>query len=239
MRPIGQRDRLSPALLLRAYALGVFPMARDRDDPCIQWVAPMERGILPLERFRVPRRLRRTVRQERFTVRCNSAFADVIAACAAPGAGRTDTWINREIERAFVALHDTGHAHSVEAWLDDRLVGGLYGVSLGSAFFGESMFSLAPDASKVSLVHLVARMRLGGYTLLDTQFVTPHLRQFGAIEIPAATYLARLDRALRQSATFYSTAESASAAASAAASRSAALRAAVAGVLRQSSTQTS
>ncbi len=227
MRALEQRDRLSPGLILRAYALGIFPMARHRDDPVVQWVAPSYRGVLPFEDFRVPRRLRRTVRQNRFQVRCNTVFDRVIRACAAPAGDRPETWINRDIERTYVALHGLGHAHSVECWQDGRLVGGLYGVSLGAAFFGESMFSRVADASKVALVHLVARLRLGGFTLLDTQFVTDHLRRFGAVEIPAASYLVRLDRAIRQSADFHSEADSP------------AVRSALESVLTQSSTHTS
>lgn len=201
---VGESRRLTPSLILRAYALGIFPMAGDRFDPVVHWVTPSVRGILPLDRFYVPRRLRRTVRNQRFEVRCDSAFEAVIRACASPAVGRGDTWINEEIVRSYTALHRLGRAHCVETWREGRLVGGLYGVVLGSAFFGESMFSRETDASKVALVHLVARLRLGGFTLLDIQFVTDHLRRFGAIEIPAAAYLARLDQALLRPARFYS-----------------------------------
>lgn len=178
-------------------------MARRRSDPVVHWVAPPTRGIFPLERFHVPRRLRRSVRQRIFEVRCNTAFRSVIDACASPASGRRDTWINGEIRRSFIALHQSGFAHSVECWRQDRLVGGLYGVALGGAFFGESMFSRERDASKIALVNLVARLRLGQFSLLDIQFVTPHLVQFGAIEIPAAEYLECLNDALQLDATFH------------------------------------
>lgn len=191
-------------MLLRAYALGIFPMARHRRDANVFWVSPKRRGILPLDTFRTPRRLRRTVRQQRFEIRCDSAFEAVMRACAARTDERPDTWINDEILQSYTGLFRLGHAHSVEAWRDGRLVGGLYGVSIESAFFGESMFSTETDASKVALVHLVARLRHGGFTLLDVQFVTDHLRQFGAEEIAAAEYLDRLDEALGRPAVFYS-----------------------------------
>ena len=161
---------------------------------CIGWI-PELRGILPLDAFHLPRRLRRTVSSAQYDVTTDRAFADVIALCAEPAEGREDTWINRDIERLFTALHRQGHAHSVETWRDGRLVGGLYGVVLGGAFFGESMFSHARDASKVALVHLVIRLRLGGFTLLDTQFVTDHLSQFGAVEVPRTAYRTMLDSA--------------------------------------------
>lgn len=183
---------LTPELLLRAYSLGVFPMAEGADDPEILWYEPRLRGILPLDAFHTPRRLLRTVRQRRFEVSVDRDFAATIAACAQARDGRETTWINGEIQRAYTALHHQGHAHSVECRLDGELVGGLYGVSLGAAFFGESMFSRATDASKVALVHLVARLRAGGYTLLDTQFLTDHLAQFGAREIPRGRYQALL-----------------------------------------------
>jgi leucyl/phenylalanyl-tRNA--protein transferase len=196
--------RIPPEILLRAYAAGVFPMAEARTDDDFFWVDPKRRGILPLDSFHVPRRLRRTVRSAPFEVRCDTAFARVIRACAeATGPKRKETWINRTIEESYADLHRLGFAHSVECWRDGRLVGGLYGVSLGAVFFGESMFSLETDASKVALVHLVARLRAGGYRLLDTQFITEHLKRFGAIEIPARDYLERLDAALRFRAEFY------------------------------------
>lgn len=187
---------LTPELLLRAYRAGLFPMAESRGDRRLHWLDPEHRGVLPLDRFHLPRRLARTVLSGVFLVRCDSDFAAVVADCAAPTPGRPETWINAEIERLFLALHRRGVAHSVEAWCDGRLAGGLYGVVLGRAFFGESMFSRARDASKVALVHLVARLRLGGFILLDTQFVTAHLAALGAIEIPRREYHLRLEAAL-------------------------------------------
>ena len=178
-------------------------MARHRADPVVHWVAPPTRGIFPLDRFYVPRRLRRSVRRRVYQIRCNAAFESVINACASAAVGRFDTWINDEIRRSFVALHRSGFAHSVECWREGRLVGGLYGVALGGAFFGESMFSQERDASKIALVNLVARLRLGRFSLLDIQFVTPHLSQFGAIEIPAAEYIERLNEAIQTNATFH------------------------------------
>jgi leucyl/phenylalanyl-tRNA--protein transferase len=186
---------VTPELMLRAYRSGLFPMAETRRGERLYWLDPEQRGVLPLTDFHLPRRLRRTALSGCFSIHADRDFAAVIAACATPAEGREDTWINRDIERLFTALHEQGHAHSVEAWQDGKLVGGLYGVVLGGAFFGESMFSHARDASKVALVHLVARLRLGGFTLLDTQFVTTHLGQFGAYEIPRAQYKALLDRA--------------------------------------------
>ncbi len=194
--------KLTPEILLRAYAVGLFPMAERRDDPTLFWIDPEKRGILPLDGFHVSRRLRRTVRSGRYEVRCNTAFGDVVRACAAPGPNREDTWINDEILSLYGDLHALGRAHCVETWLDGELVGGLYGVSLGAAFFGESMFSLARDASKVALVHLVARLVKGGYKLLDTQFVTDHLTQFGVVELPRAGYRELLSEALDDTATF-------------------------------------
>ncbi|MBT6285252.1 MAG: leucyl/phenylalanyl-tRNA--protein transferase [Rhodospirillaceae bacterium] len=194
--------KLTPEILLRAYAVGLFPMAERRDDPTLFWIDPEKRGILPLDGFHVSRRLRRTVRSGRYEVRCNTAFGDVVRACAAPGPNRKDTWINDEILSLYGDLHALGRAHCVETWLDGELVGGLYGVSLGAAFFGESMFSLARDASKVALVHLVARLVKGGYKLLDTQFVTDHLTQFGVVELPRAGYRELLSEALDDTATF-------------------------------------
>lgn len=189
-------DSFGPDELLACYATGVFPMGEARDDPRVFLVEPELRGVLPLDRFHVPARLARTVRQDRFEVRCDTAFGPVLDACAAPRPGREDTWINAPIRRLYMALHARGAAHSVEAWRGERLVGGLYGVTLGGAFFGESMFSAEADASKVALVHLVARLRLGGWRLLDAQFRTPHLDQFGLEEIPQAAYLQRLKAAL-------------------------------------------
>jgi leucyl/phenylalanyl-tRNA---protein transferase len=189
--------RLTPDLLLQAYAIGIFPMAESADDPDIFWVDPEQRGILPLDSFHVARKLRRTVRHDVFEVRCDTAFEAVVRSCAQATETRPKTWINEEIVRLYAALFRRGAAHSVETWHGGRLVGGLYGVALGSAFFGESMFSRATDASKVALVHLAARLRAGGFVLLDTQFVTEHLEQFGAVEIPRAEYRRRLAAALR------------------------------------------
>lgn len=193
---------VTPELMLRAYRVGLFPMAETRRGQRLYWLDPEVRGILPLDGFHLSRRLLRTVQSGPFQVTSNRAFAGVIAGCAAAVPGREDTWINIDIERLFQELHRQGHAHSVECWQDGALVGGLYGVSLGAVFFGESMFSTARDASKVALVHLVARMRLGGYRLLDTQFVTDHLSQFGATEIPRDAYKALLATAVQASATW-------------------------------------
>ena len=189
---------LSPQLLLAAYAQGLFPMGERRDDPALYWVSPELRGVLPLDGFHVPRRLARTVRSGHFTVTSNVCFAAVMEACAAPAPGREQSWINDEILRLYCALHASGHAHSVECWQDGALVGGLYGVQLGGAFFGESMFSRARDASKVALVHLVEGLIRGGFTLLDTQFLTAHLASFGAVEIPRDEYLLELQAAMAQ-----------------------------------------
>ncbi|TQF76626.1 leucyl/phenylalanyl-tRNA--protein transferase [Elioraea sp. Yellowstone] len=193
---------ITPDLVLRAYRAGLFPMAERRDGDRLYWLDPELRGVQPLDAFHLPRRLARTVLAEVFEVRCDAAFAEVMAGCAAPTPDRPETWINPEIERLFGALHAMGYAHSVECWRQGRLVGGLYGVALGGAFFGESMFSTQRDASKVALVHLVARLRLGGFRLLDTQFVTDHLARFGAIEIPRAEYRRRLLAALETPARF-------------------------------------
>jgi len=188
---------VTPDLLLRAYGAGVFPMAESRESERLYWLDPALRGILPLDTgFHLPRRLKRTALSPRFTVTADRDFPGVIQGCAEPAPGRMDTWINPEIERLFTELHRRGAAHSIEAWQDGRLVGGLYGVDLGGAFFGESMFSRATDASKVALVHLVARLRLCGFVLLDTQFLTAHLARFGAVEIPKAEYKRRLALAL-------------------------------------------
>ncbi len=195
--------RLTPKLLLGAYASGIFPMAESRDDRGLFWVDPDVRGVLPLEDFHISRRLRRTLRQGRFAIRCDTAFDEVLAGCAEVTNDRPETWINREIEGLYRSLYDMGFAHTVECWEEGELVGGLYGVSLGAAFFGESMFSRTRDASKIALCHLVARLDLGGYLLLDTQFVTDHLRQFGAIEIPRRKYRDLLTRATRSQATFH------------------------------------
>ncbi len=193
---------ITPDLMLRAYRAGLFPMAETRDGARLYWLDPENRGVLPLNAFHLPRRLLRTVLSGRFAITCDADFAGAIAGCAARRAGREDTWINHDIERLFQALHDAGHAHSVEAWRDGRLVGGLYGIAIGGAFFGESMFSEETDASKVTLVHLVARLRLGGFRLLDTQFITAHLARFGAIEIPRAAYRVLLTEAINAEATW-------------------------------------
>jgi leucyl/phenylalanyl-tRNA--protein transferase len=194
--------RLTPEILIKAYQAGIFPMAESADDPELFWVDPERRGILPLDGFHFSRRLRRVVRQDRFDVRVDSDFAGTLAACAEATDKRPNTWINAEIVRLYTALHARDAAHSVECWQQGALVGGLYGVSIGGAFFGESMFSRVADASKVALVHLVALMRLGGYHLLDLQFVTPHLAQFGAIELPRAQYHRLLAEALRYRGVF-------------------------------------
>jgi leucyl/phenylalanyl-tRNA---protein transferase len=183
--------------LIACYRQGVFPMAEGRDSDELNLVDPHLRGVFPLDRFHVPKRLARTVRQDRFEVRADSCFAEVVAECAEPeGDYRDDTWINPEIERLYGDLHARGQAHSVETWREGELVGGLYGVSIGAAFFGESMFSRETDASKVALVHLVGRLIVGGYRLLDAQFHTEHLAQFGLEEIPRAEYQVRLAGAL-------------------------------------------
>lgn len=187
---------ITPDLLLRAYRAGLFPMAESRSGDRLYWLDPESRGILPLDGFHLPRRLLRTTLNGPYAVTADAAFPQVISACAAPAPGREDSWINPEIERLFNDLHRSGEGHSVEVWQEGALVGGLYGVALGGAFFGESMFSRARDASKVALVHLVARLRLGGFTLLDTQFTTEHLSQFGTVEIPRAEYKRRLTEAL-------------------------------------------
>lgn len=194
--------RLTPEILLRAYRAGIFPMAESADDPELFWVDPERRGVMPLDEFHIPQRLRRVVRQGRFQIRVDGDFGATLAACAEATEKRPNTWINDEIVRLYTALHARGAAHSVEAWQEDRLVGGLYGVSIGGAFFGESMFSRVTDASKVALVYLVALLRSGGFRLLDLQFVTPHLAQFGAIEVPRAQYHRLLVEALRYRADF-------------------------------------
>ena len=187
---------LSADLLLRAYSLGLFPMADSRGSDRLYWLDPEQRGILPLDRFHLSRRLYRTVRSGVFEVSVDRDFPATIAGCASSAPGRQDTWINPQIEHLYGQLHRMGHAHSVECRRDGLLVGGLYGVALGGAFFGESMFSFATDASKVALVHLIARLRLGGFRLLDTQFVTTHLSQFGVEEIPRDQYKILLTTAL-------------------------------------------
>lgn len=189
-------------VLLRAYAFGVFPMAEARDDPQLYWIDPERRGILPLNAFHLPKRLKRTVKAATFEVRIDTNFRQVMLGCAETGTDREGTWINDRILDLYGELFARGHAHSVECWQKGRLVGGLYGVSLGAVFFGESMFSRETDASKVALVHLVARLIAGGYRLLDTQFVTEHLKQFGAIEISRDSYRTRLHEATLEKADF-------------------------------------
>ncbi|CDO60905.1 Leucyl/phenylalanyl-tRNA--protein transferase [Candidatus Phaeomarinobacter ectocarpi] len=191
-------------ILLRAYAYGVFPMGESRDDPSLYWVDPQERGIIPLDGFKLPRKLRSTVRKSPFNVTIDTAFRAVMEACALPAPGRSGTWINDRIVDLYCELHERGYAHSVECWKGQQLVGGLYGVSLGAAYFGESMFSRETDASKIALTYLVARLRRGGFKLLDTQFVTDHLAQFGALEIPRDEYRRRLAEAITLPSDFYS-----------------------------------
>ena len=193
---------ITPEVLLKAYACGIFPMAESADDPAIYWIEPEQRGVIPLEAFHVPARLARTVRAERFTVVCDRNFDAVIDGCAEPQPGRSNTWINPRIRNLYRGLYGIGHCHSVETYDGDALVGGLYGVSLGRTFFGESMFHRARDASKVALVHLVARLKAGGFTLLDTQFVTEHLKTFGATEVPRKQYHKLLAEALIGEADF-------------------------------------
>src|SRR5438876_644062 len=187
---------ITPEVLLKAYASGIFPMAESAEDPALYWIEPEQRGIIPLDRFHVPARLARTVRSDRFTVTVNRDVEAVMAGCADPQAGRPRTWINARIRILYRKLYERHHCHSIEVYDGDALVGGLYGVTLGRAFFGESMFHRARDASKVALVHLIARLKAGGFRLLDTQFVTDHLRIFGAIEVPRRQYHKLLEAAL-------------------------------------------
>ena len=194
-----ERFEITPDILLRAYSIGLFPMAESADSATLFWVDPKERGIFPLDRLTVPKSLAKTIRSDRFEVRVDSAFDAVMAACAA----RDKTWINADIRRLYGALFEQKRAHSVEVFEQGALAGGLYGVSLGAAFFGESMFHSARDASKAALVHLVARLRFAGFTLLDTQFVTPHLASLGAVEISRDAYIKRLDEALAIKADFH------------------------------------
>lgn len=198
-----QKQDITPDLLLQAYAAGIFPMAESRDDPTLFWVDPEERGIFPLNAFHIPKRLKRTIAQDKFTVTVNKCFREVVLACAKTLVGRDETWINHRIEDLYCALHSDGYAHSVECWQGDTLVGGLYGVCFKGAFFGESMFHTVTDASKVALVHLVGRLKAGGFKLLDAQFKTEHLEQFGLIEIFRPEYHSRLEDALLVDADFY------------------------------------
>jgi leucyl/phenylalanyl-tRNA--protein transferase len=202
-RPYAPGYRIPTDLLLKAYASGVFPMAESASDPEIFWVRPEARGIIPLDTFHIPRSLRKTMRRGRFEIRFDSAFAGVIDACAEAREERKSTWINQPIREAYIGLFERGHCHSVEAWSGERLVGGLYGVTLGRVFFGESMFSREADASKACLVRLVERLRERGFVLLDTQFTTPHLKRFGAIDVPRGKYERMLEEALKGDAVFY------------------------------------
>lgn len=198
-----REQTLTPELVIRAYSVGAFPMADSRGSGVVHWYRPDPRAVLPLdERFHVPRSLGKRVRSGRFDVTRDRAFGEVIRGCAAPRPGHPETWINGEIVRVYEELHGLGVAHSVEAWRDGELAGGLYGVALGGAFFGESMFSRQTDASKVCLVHLVEHLRARGYVLLDVQFVNPHLARFGVEEIPAAAYDRRLRAALAMAVTW-------------------------------------
>ena len=195
---------ITPQILLRAYSIGMFPMAESADDPTLFWVDPQSRGIFPLDGLIVSRRLARTVRSDRFTLRVDLDFDAILDGCAGAGADRPSTWINHRIRRLYRELFDLGFVHTVEAYSSDgSLAGGLYGVQIGAAFFGESMFHRETDASKVALVHLVARLRAGGFRLLDTQFVTDHLASLGAVEVPRARYHRMLDEAIGGLADFY------------------------------------
>ncbi len=193
---------LTSELLLKAYAYGVFPMAKSREDRTVFWVQPKLRGVLPLDDFHIPRSLKKTIRRGTFTITVDTAFDEVMAGCAETTPVRPDTWINEQIVRLFTELYRAGVAHSVEVWHDGRLAGGLYGLAMGSAFFGESMFSRVTDSSKTALVALVAMLKRGGFTLLDTQFITDHLARFGTIEISQKEYLVQLSAALARSATW-------------------------------------
>lgn len=195
----GPREKLTPQRLLNAYACGVFPMAESADDPEIFWVDPPFRGVLPLSAFSVPKSLAKRMRRPDYEVTVNQAFPDVLSGCAA----REETWINGEIRELYLGLHRLGFCHSVEVWMDGALAGGLYGVTLGAAYFGESMFSARTDASKIALTHLIARLKAGRFALLDTQFVTEHLRRFGAREAPRAAYRRALARALKAEGNFF------------------------------------
>ncbi len=195
---------LTPELMLRAYASGIFPMAEDADDPYLHWLDPDPRGIIPLDDFHVPKRLRRIIRQQPYDIRADTDFGQVIDRCGPMRPGGERTWLNTGIAAVCRALHRQGFAHSIEAWQGDRLVGGLYGIALGGAFFGESMFSMAENASKIALVHLVARLKAGGFTLLDSQFITAHLQQFGAREISRSSYRRLLADAVRRQGSFAS-----------------------------------
>jgi leucyl/phenylalanyl-tRNA---protein transferase len=193
---------ITPQILLQAYAAGVFPMAESADDPALYWVEPEERGVIPLQGFHISRSLKKSVRQQPYEIRIDRAFQQVMLKCAEQSDTRKDTWINKRIISLYTQLHKINCAHSVEAWQNGELVGGLYGVKIGGAFFGESMFSRATDASKIALVHLVARLKHGGFTLLDAQFVNPHLLQFGTQAIAKKDYLKLLEPAMDRDADF-------------------------------------
>ncbi len=199
---MNQSAVLDPDLLLRAYATGVFPMSESADDPEIFWVRPDIRGIIPLDTFHVPSSLAKTIRKGVFDIRFDTAFVEVMKGCAEEKDSRPSTWINETIINAYASLFRHSHCHSVEAWYRGELVGGLYGVSLGAAFFGESMFSRMTDASKVCLVHLVERLKANGFVLLDTQFTTDHLKRFGAVDVPRKKYEKLLASALARQAKF-------------------------------------
>jgi leucyl/phenylalanyl-tRNA--protein transferase len=194
---------ITPQVLLKAYSCGIFPMAESAEDHALYWIEPQHRGILPLDACHVPRRLARTIRTSDLSVRIDTAYDGVIDGCAASRPGRRSTWINQRIRSLYRELFDLGHCHTVEVWNGERLVGGLYGVALGGAFFGESMFSYERDTSKIALVHLVARLVAGGFTLLDTQFVTEHLRQFGAVEVERGDFQKLLDGAIKVRGDFH------------------------------------
>jgi leucyl/phenylalanyl-tRNA--protein transferase len=198
------RVEITPDVLIKAYSVGIFPMAESADDPSLFWVEPEPRGVIPLDGgFHVSRRLARTIRSNKFEVHVDRDFDAVIDACAAPAAGRDSTWINKRIRRLYRALFDRRQCHTVEAWRNGRLVGGLYGVKIGAAFFGESMFHFERDASKVALAHLVARMKVGGFKLLDAQFITDHLESMGAAEVSRVEYQIMLTKAIAANAQFY------------------------------------
>ncbi|MGI9399993.1 MAG: leucyl/phenylalanyl-tRNA--protein transferase [Rhizobiaceae bacterium] len=198
-----QQLEITPQTLLRAYACGIFPMSESADDPGIFWVEPEMRGIIPLNGFHISRSLKKAIKQEKFDLRVNHDFPGVIQACAEATPDRPSTWINLKIQHLYTELFKLGHCHSVECYLEDELVGGLYGVKLGATFFGESMFSRSRDASKIALAYLVARMKAGGFELLDTQFTTKHLKQFGAIDIPRDDYTELLHSAVQSEADFF------------------------------------
>lgn len=194
---------ITPQVLLKAYTCGIFPMAESAEDPALYWIEPQHRGIIPLEDVHIPKRLARTVRQDKFEVKIDTSFEGVIDACALARPGRQSTWINARIRTLYRDLYEMGHCHTVETWLDGKLVGGLYGVHLNGAFFGESMFSTESEASKVALVHLISRLMHGGFTLLDTQFLTDHLAQFGTVEVERGQFQDVLEEAMKEEGDFF------------------------------------